>query len=177
MRKSIKLFLSTSALVVALVTPVFATVEKLPDEVTMIQNGRTALSNDISTLVSFDNQCGPEGKIAMHTIVDISQSDAVRAALSEQENYINYLKAVVGNKIELERIKKGNVAALQDLVKCNASMQPQLNAAIVEYNQAVADLAAANAAIIEAQNTFAAYNNNVASTVSAKGDKDSDTIR
>ena len=174
MKRSIKILLTTLALTIACVSPVFATEEKLANEVKLITDRNDNVSNALSSVVQFDNNCGEEAKNSMHHIVDIVSVDVISSRLTEEQNYINYLKAVVGNAIETERVKKANVNALTDVVKVNPSFQPQLDAAIADYNKAVADHAAADAAIITAQNEFDALQAQLAAARAAKGAADAD---
>lgn len=175
--KRIKLLLTTLALTAAFATPVFATETTLPAELQLIENRNTEIMNATSTLVSYDNNCGDNAKMAMHGLIDNIRADVKSSQISEDANYINYLKAVLGNAIETERIKKQNVGSLTDLVKVNPSFQPQLDAAIAEYNKAVADHAAAEAAIAQAQEAFMIHAQAMIATSQAKAASDADAIK
>ena len=177
MKKSIKILLTTIALAIACVSPVFATEKDLTAELKMINDGRQSLSNAISTLVTYDNNCGADAKNSIHHLVDLTQANVKSSSITERQNYINYLKAVVGNAIETERVKKANVNALTDLVKVNPSFQAQLDAAVAEYNKAVADHAAAEAAIAEAQKAFDANKDMNIAAKDAKAAADPDAIK
>lgn len=177
MKKSVRLLLATVVLTVACVSPIFATETTLPAEKNLITQNDANVRKAVSTLVKFDENCGSEAKLAMHTIVDTAQSDVVKSRISEQQNFIVYLNNVVANDLEAERIKKGNVAALTDVVKVNPGFQPQLDAAIAEYNNAVAKRMADQAAIGTAQAELNALHIQLLSEVSAIGLTDADTIR
>ena len=177
MKRKISVLLLTVALAVATVTPVFATESNMAAEVKLINAQNDTLHNALTTLVNFDNACGQNDKLSMHLIVDTANGNVNSARITEEQNYITYLKAVVGNAIETERIKKGNVDALKDLVKVNPSYQAQLDAAIADYNKAVADHAAAEAAITAAQAEFDALNASIQAAKDAKAATDADAIK
>lgn len=158
MKKSVKILLTTIALTVALVTPVFATESALSAESAMLEKKMAGFGNDISTLVTFDDNCGAGAIASMNQIVVNNRGDVVKSNIAEQQNYINYLNARVGNAIEIERVKLGNVNAMKDLCKVNPSFQPQLDAAIADYNKAVADHQAAVQAVADAKAYFASLN-------------------
>ena len=158
MKKSVKILLTTIALTVALVTPVFATESALSAESAMLEKKMARFGNDISTLVTFDDNCGAAAIASMNQIVVNNRGDVVKSNIAEQQNYINYLNARVGNAIEIERVKLGNVNAMKDLCKVNPSFQPQLDAAIADYNKAVADHQAAVQAVADAKAYFASLN-------------------
>lgn len=171
MKKALALLLTTVALTVAFITPVLATEQTLTAESAMLTNKMIGLGKDLSTLVKFDDNCGAAAIASMDLLVDTGRADTVKSNIAEQQNYIAYLNARVGNAIETERVKKGNVNALTDLCKSNPSFQPQLDAAIADYNKAVADRQAAVQAIAEAQAYFANLNktfNNIALSIAAK---------
>lgn len=177
MRKMTRYLLVTLVLTVACATPVFATEKNLSDEINMLHDRSVNVGNAMSTVLQFDNNCGPEAKIALHTLVDIARADLKSSSRTEIENYIKYLKAVVGNAIENERIKKSNIDALTDLVKVNPSFQTQLDEAVAEYNQAVAERVMAEAAIVEAQKAFDEYKISIINEVEARGNADPDRIK
>lgn len=156
--KLLKTLLATAALSVLFVTPVFATEGNLAAETNMLNTKMTGFKNDISTLVTFDLQCGAKDVAFMHGTVDQVTEDVIKSNIAEEQNYIAYLKARLGNAIETERIKKENVGSMTELVKVNKGFQPQLDAAIAEYNKAVAEHQAAIVAIDEANAYFAALN-------------------
>lgn len=158
MKKSVKILLTTIALTVALVTPVFATESALSAESAMLEKKMAGFGSDISTLVTFDDNCGAAAIASMNQIVVNNRGDVVKSNIAEQQNYINYLNARVGNAIEIERVKLGNVNAMKDLCKVNPSFQPQLDAAIADYNKAVADHQAAVQAVADAKAYFASLN-------------------
>lgn len=158
MKRSLKVLITTIVLTVLCVTPVFATESTLSAESAMLQNKMNGFSNDVSTLVTFDNNCGAADILSMHGMVDTGNADVVASNIREEQNYINYLKARVGNAIETERVKKQNIAAIADLCKVNATFEPQLAAAVAEYNQAVVDHALAVQAVADAEAYFAALN-------------------
>lgn len=176
MKKFSRVLLATLTLTLACVAPVFATEKNLSAEMNLLKEKDATISNALDTIVSFDNNCGSEAKSAIHTIVDIAASDSTKGMTEEQLNYIDYLKKVVVNLKETERIKKGNVAALTDLVKVNPSFQKELEAAVAEYNKAVADRVAGEQAIITAQDEFVKFNAALNDKKAAKGAKDADSI-
>lgn len=176
MKRSLKVLLTTIILTVAVVTPVFATESTIKAESDMLSKKMAGFSGDITTLVTFDNNCGADAIASMHSLVNTGRSDVVKSNLAEQENYINYLKACVGNAVEIERIKKQNVGALTDIVKVNPTMQPQLDAAIAEYNKAVADHQAALKAVDDAKAYFAALNASFEKASLEKAAKDAQAI-
>lgn len=176
MKKSVKVLLATLALTILCVTPVFATEEKIDAETTMLTNKVNGFGNDISSLVKFDDKCGAADVASMNLIVNSVAKDVTSSNIAEQTNYINYLKAVVGNAIETERVKKQNVDSLKELVKVNTSFQPQLDAAVAEYNKAVADHAAADKAVVDAQAFFAALNNQFHDNAIAKAAGDPQAV-
>lgn len=177
MKKSVKVLFTTFLLVVAFVTPVFATEADLSAEVKLLHDRSDVVAKAMSTTLQYDNNCGDAAKASFNTIVKYVRSDVKSSAITEQQNYIKYLQACVGNAIETERIKKGNVDALKDLVKVNPTFQPQLDAAIVEYNNAVAAHAAANNAIIEAQNVFLQYKDMIVTEVEGMAAADPDAAK
>ena len=158
MKKKLALLFTTVALTVTSVVPVFATVESLDAEKAIVANHMNGVTSAITTLVSFDNGCGEAEKTSMHALVNGFEKDVLWSAGQEEENYMKYLQARLGNAIEIERVKKQNIGAASDLVKVNPSLQPQLDAAIAEYNKAVADRQAAEAAIVNAKAQFDALN-------------------
>lgn len=176
MKKSIKLLVVTAVLTVAFATPVMATESTLSAESAMLTNKMNAFGNDVSTLVSFDNNCGQGDINSMHAIVDTVKSDVVKSNISEQQNYMNYLQAALGNALETERVKKQNVASLTDLVKVNTSFQAQLDAAVADYVKAVADRQAAEQAIADAKAYFLALNSQFDAASLAKAAKDAQAI-
>lgn len=175
--KKIKLLLTSLLLTVAFTTPVFATETTLPAELKLIEERDSIVGNALSTVVSYDNNCGAEAKLAIHSLVDIARGDLKSSQITEAANYINYLKALLSNKLETERIKKQNVAALTDLVKVNPTFQTQLDAAVVEYNNAVADRVAVENAIVESQKILDEHASKMINNVAAKGALDADTIK
>lgn len=158
MKKLTKIVVATMAMTMLFATPVLATEGTLSAESDMLSNKMNRFSNDVTTLVSFDNNCGDAAANSMHVLVDAVDSDVVKSNVAEQQNYIKYLEAKVGNAIETERIKKQNVAALTDLCKVNPTFSGQLDAAVAEYDQAVADHAAAVQAVADAKAYFDALN-------------------
>lgn len=174
MKKKIALLLTTAALTVTSVMPVFATVTDLNAEKAIVANHVNGVTNAISTLVTYDNGCGEAEKNSMHALINGFDKDVMWSAGQEEDNYMKYLQACVGNAIEIERIKKQNVGAVADLVKVNPSLQPQLDAAIAEYNKAVADHQAAEAAVVNAKAQFDALNLSFAAGRAAIGAADKD---
>lgn len=172
MKKSLKVLFTTIILLVAFVTPVFATESSLAAESAMLEKKMAGFGNDISTFVQFDNNCGAAAAASFDQIVDNNRKEVVKSNIAEQTNYINYLNARVGNAIEIERVKKANIAALTDLCKVNPTFQPQLDAAVAEYNKAVADHQAALKDVEDAKAYFAALNANFDSNALAKAGKD-----
>ncbi|MDO4187493.1 MAG: hypothetical protein Q4D29_00755 [Lachnospiraceae bacterium] len=158
MKKKIVLLLTTVALTVLSVMPVFASETAISAEKALIANHVGGVNSAISTLVTFDNNCGEAAKTSMHAMLNGFNGDIKWSVGQEEDNYIKYLQACVGNALETERIKKQNVGAMADVVKVNPTFQPQLDAAVVDYNKAVADRLAAEAAVIDAKAQFAALN-------------------
>lgn len=177
MKKSIKVLLTTVILTVAMVSPVFATEANLNAEIQALKTGNASLSNAVTTLVTFDDKCNPADKQYIHQMVDAAMSNYDKSIATERQNYITYLNQVVGNKKEIVRIKKANIAAIQDLVKVNPSFQAQLDAAVAEYNQAVADCEAAQAYIAVAQGEFDALQAGINENRAAKSAGDADAIK
>lgn len=176
MKRSLKVLLSTVALTVLCVTPVFATETTLSAESAMLTNKMNGYGNDMQTLLSYDNNCGGEAVNAMHHLQNITSNDVKASNIAEQQNYIAYLQACVGNAIETERIKKQNVDSLTDLCKVNPTFKPQLDAAVVEYNKAVLDHQAANQAVVDAQAYFVALNQAFVNNALAKAAVDAQAI-
>ena len=170
--KSLKVLITTIILSVAIITPVFATEQALSAESAMLEKKMAAFGGDISTLVTFDNNCGAADIASMDSLVDTGRADVVKSNIAEQENYIKYLEACVGNAIENERIKKANVGSFTDLCKVNPTYQAQLDAAVIEYNKAVADRQAAVKAVADAKAYFAALNVSFDNASKAKAAKD-----
>ena len=158
MKKSVKVLFTTIILMVAFVTPVFATESSLSAESAMLEKKMAGFAGDISTLAQFDNNCGAAAVASFDQIIDNNRKDVFKSNVAEQLNYINYLNARVGNAVEIERVKLGNVNAMKDLCKVNPTFQPQLDAAVVEYNKAVADHQAALQAVADAKAYFDALN-------------------
>lgn len=174
MNKKLVCLLTTVALTVLSVVPVFASETDLNAEKALIANHLDGVTKAVSTLVTFDNNCGEAAKMSMHGIVDATNGNVKWSVSQEEENYIKYLQACVGNAIENERVKKQNVAALTDLVKVNPTFQSQLDAAIAECNKAVADRMAAEATVIDVKAQFAAFNAAFEAGRQALGTTDSD---
>lgn len=172
MKKSVKVLLTTIVLMVAFVTPVFATESALSAESAMLEKKMAAFGGDLYTLVQFDNNCGAADIASMDMLVDTGRRDVVKSNLAEQENYIKYLEARVGNAIEIERIKKANVGSMADLVKVNPTYQAQYDAAVAEYNKAVADHQAALNDVAAAKVYFANLNVAFDKAAFAKAAKD-----
>lgn len=168
MKRTVRILLATMALTVACITPVFATEKTMDAETAMLQQKMNRFSNDITTLVSYDNNCGAADVASMNKLVDQVGKDVIKSTVAEQDNYIVYLKGVLGNAIENERVKKQNVGALTDLVKVNTTFQKQLDAAVAEYNKAVADRQAAEQAITDAKAAFAAFDSKLDQAALAK---------
>lgn len=177
MKKFSKVFVATVALTVACASQVFATEPTLNAEINALKAGNDSLSNAVTTLVSFDNGCNPADIMSMHAIVNTAMSNYDKNVLSEKQNFINYLNQVVVNKKEIERVKKANIAAITDLVKVNPSFKTQLDAAVIEYNQAVADRIAAENDIEIAKNEFAALQAGINANREAKSVGDADVIK
>ncbi len=174
MKKTVVALLTTVALSVMSIVPVFATETAIEAEKALVTNHVAGVSNAISTLVTYDNNCGEAAKVSMNALVDGFNGDIQYSVTQEEDNYIKYLKACVGNAIENERVKKQNIGAISDLVKVNATFQPQLDAAIAEYNQAVVDRMAAEVAVENAKAQFEALNLAVIVGNNAKYAGDSD---
>lgn len=174
MKKKIVLFLTTAVLTVMNVVPAFATATDVNVEKMLITNHMKGITNSIITLVSYDNNCGEAAKNSMNQLVDGFAKDIKWSITQEEANYINYLQACVGNALETERIKKQNVGTMSDLVKVNPGFQPQLDAAIAEYNKAVVDRMAAEAAVVDAKAQFEALNASLVSGVMAINTTDPD---
>lgn len=174
MKKKIALLLTTTVLTVTSIVPAFATVTDINAEKTLIINHMNGITNSISTLVSYDNNCGEAAKKSMDELVDSFAGDVKWSINQEEANYINYLQACVGNALETEKIKNQNVGSMKDLVKVNPNFQPQLDAAIAECNKAVLDRIAAQEAVVDAKAQFEAFNNNLTAGVQAMGTEDPD---
>ena len=110
----------------------------------------------------------------MDQMVDGFAGSIKWSVTQEEENYIHYLQACVGNALETEKIKNQNVGSMRDLVKFNPGFQPQLDAAIAEYNKAVVDRIAAEAAVVDAKAQFEVLNASLVSGVQTLGASDSD---
>ncbi len=177
MKKSIKVLLTTVALTIACVTPVFATETDFNAEVRLVNGKNAEIASAVGTIVGFDNNCGQDAKVAIHDLVDVIDRNRVRGINDEQLNYINYLKGVVVNQTETVRIKQQNIDAITDLGKVNPSFQTQLDAAVVDYNAAVAQRAATEAAIVNAQQTFINQNAGFVNDRDMKATKDADAIK
>ena len=174
MKKKIALLLTTTLITVTNVVPVFATVTDIDAEKTLIINHMNGITNSISTLVSYDDNCGEAAKKSMNQLVDSFAGDVKWSIKQEQANYIYYLQACVGNALETEKIKNQNVGSMKDLVKVNPGFQPQLDAAIAEYNNAVANRMEAEAAVSDAKAQFEAFNNSLRAGVQARHTEDPD---
>jgi len=158
MRKSLKVFLATVAMTVAFVTPVFATETNIDAEMNYINNHVATVGGQITSYLTTDDGCGKAAKLDHGTHAGVVDTQLLTWVVDEEVNYVKYLQGVVVNKQETERIKQQNVAALTDVVKVNATFKPQLDAAVVEYNAAVADRMASQAAIVDAQTRFSNFN-------------------
>lgn len=174
MKKKIALLLITTLLTVTSVVPAFATVTDINAEKAIIANHMSGITNSIITLVSYDNNCGEAAKQSMDQLVDSFAGSVKWSITQEEANYLYYLQACVGNALETEKIKNQNVGSMQDLVKVNPGFQPQLDAAIAEYNKAVADRMAAEAAVVDAKAQFDALNAALVSGVQVRHTEDPD---
>lgn len=159
MKFSVKALIATVAMSALIVTPVLATETNLDAEVNMIINHENATCGQITSYLATDNGCGAAAIAdhAAHAAVFAGQvSNYVK---DEEANYIKYLQGVVVNKKETERIKAGNVTAINELAKVNPTLAASmLPAAQAEYEAAVNDRVAAEAAIPAAQARFAELN-------------------
>ena len=72
----------------------------------------------------------------------------------EIDNYITYLKGIVNNKKEAERIKKEIVANYTDLSKVNAQYVAMVDTANADYQAAIADCLAAEIDLANAMAFF-----------------------
>lgn len=176
MKRLSKILLASLTFTLVCLSPVFATEKNLSAEMNLLTNKYSTISNALSTITTFDNNCDAGAKVAIHSIQETSDAERAKGMTEEQLNYIDYLKKVVVAKKETERIKKENITALTDVVKVNPSFQAQLDNAIVEYNNAVADRMATEAAIITAQEEFAKLNAALKAETIEKGAKDADSI-
>lgn len=158
MKKSLGLMIATVALTVLCVTPVFATESNLDAEGQLLADKMIGYNNAVSTLAAYDANCGGSAAASMHALLANNGHDVFMSNSAECLNYIDYLNACLGNAIEAERVAKGNVGALTDLVKVNTSYKAQLDAAVIEYNNAIANTAAARVAIDNAKAYFNALN-------------------
>lgn len=147
MKKSLGIILATVALSILCVVPVLATENNVNAETNLLKQKSQTFLNAMLTLTSFDNNADEVAKKAMGDIARIGKSDMIKGVEEEEANYLKYLQAVLGNAIEAERVAKQNVGAFTDLVKVNPGFQPQLDAAVAAYNNAVAEHQAALVAI------------------------------
>ena len=165
MKLSIKALLTTVALTVAFATPVFATETDLNKEMQYINNHFQEVGVQISSYLKTDDGCGAAAKVDHGTHARVVDAQLLTWVAQEESNYIDYLKRVVDNKKETERIKKEVLDNYTNLSKVNAQMAAMVPAAAADYNAAVADRMAAEVAIVNAQTTFLAYNNQLNATV------------
>ena len=168
MKKSLKAIVLAVVLTIACATPVFATEPTIAAETAMLTNKMNGFAGDVSTLVQFDNNCGAADVASINAIVSAVAADVTKSNLAEEENYIKYLEAKVGNALETERVKQQNVVAMKEVCKVNPSFQAQVNAAVAEYNKAVADRQAAVQAVADAKAHFAALNKSFHDAAMAK---------
>lgn len=177
MKKSIKALLLTVVLTIAVVTPVLANETNLDAEKRLITNYHAKFDKEINTIAQVDNNGGQKEKAAVHTIIDAAHTTVVNNTKYEEKSYINYLNNVVRNYIETERVMKERVDTLTNNVKACPALQPQLDAAIADYNKTVADHQAAIAAIGVAQGQFDVINANFELCRELKGANDPDLMK
>lgn len=158
MKKTLKVLLTTVALTIACATPVFATETNIDSEMKYIENHAKEVGVQISSYLTTDDGCGAAAKVDHGNHAKVVDSQLEKWTAAEEANYINYLQKVVVNKKETERIKQGNVNAMAEVVKVNPGFKPQLDAAVAEYNVALADRIAAENDIVVAQQRFTAFN-------------------
>ena len=149
----------------------------LDEELRILTNHEAKFATEVSTIAQADNNGGQKEKAAVHLILDSAAKDVLNNAKFDQNAYITYLNNVVRNAIETERVAKERVDILTNNVKACPALQPQLDAAIADYNKAVADHQAAIAAIGVAQGQFDAWNTNFALKKDAKSVNDADVIK
>lgn len=176
MKKSMKVLFATVVLSIAFVTPVFATESALSAESAMLAGKVNGFENDLKTLVQYDNLCPASDIASMNDLADRISADVEKSNIAEENNYIAYLNAVVGNALETERVKKQNVAALTTVVNSNPTLRPQLEAAVAEYNKAVADRQAAEKAVVDAKAYFAQLNQKFVDEHIAKASADAQAV-
>lgn len=174
MKKNLVLLLTTVALTILSVMPVFASETAIEAEKTLITNHVNGVSSAISTLVTFDNSLSDAEKNSVHVMLDSFNGNIKWSVTQEEDNYIKYLQARVGNALEIERIKKQNIDAICEVCKVNATFKPQYEAAVADYNKAVADRMAAEAAVADAKAQFAALNGCIVGDIKTKNPGDTD---
>ena len=168
MKFSTKTLIATLALSILMITPVFATEKDLTAEINAINKHVKSVEAAVGSYLKTDDGCGPAAKADHGLHADTVAKQVKALSAQEQANYINYLQAVVGNKLSDEAAAKQQVSSLTDIVKVNPGFQPQLDAAIVYYNNAVAARMDAEAAIGVAKAAFAAANAQTDAAVAAE---------
>lgn len=176
MKKSIRVLL-TMALTVAFVTPVFATETNLTAETNNIVDMQTKFGKEISVIVECDNNGTQKEKAVVHQLVDDATKAVLYNSVTEEKSYITFLNKALDNAVELEKVAKGRVDLLTNTVKTCPALQPQLDAAIVDYNKAVENRIAAQAAIPAAKDQFTNVNMSFLQAKEAKAANDADVIR
>lgn len=177
MKKSVRTIALVMALTVASVTPVFATESSLKAEVKNISDSQAAFDTTITQIVKADDNGGQKEKAFMYYLVDAATAASTFNAVTEENSYIAYTNKSLDNAVELEKVAKNRVDLLTNMVKGAPSLQPQLDAAVAEYNQRVAERQAAEAAIGVAKDTFNALNASFVQKKMEKAVNDPDVIK
>lgn len=156
MKFSAKALIVTAALTILMATPVFATEKNLDAELNNIEKHTKVVYGAVHDYLKTDDGCGKAAKDDHGQHVEIVRAQVAAVSGQEFENYVNYLKAVVGNKVEAERVALQFLNSVKDLAKVNAQYEAQIPAAQAAYEAAVADHAAALQAIVDAQAAYQA---------------------
>lgn len=154
MKKMNKLIVSVITLSVLIVTPVFAgapTTEQMMNE---LDAHAATVQTQLDTL---EKSMVPSGMVGFDAHEAVVQGQVKNYSKAEADNYINYLKQVVVNKLETERIKKEVVDNYTNLSKVSAGFADKIPAAYADYQAAVADRMAAELAVEQAKVLFAKY--------------------
>ena len=154
MKRISKLIISVLALSVVVATPVFAgapTTEQMMNE---LDAHAATVQTQLDTLEKAMVPAGMPGFNAHESVV---QGQVKNYSKAEADNYINYLKQVVVNKLETERIKKEVVDNYTNLSKVSPGFADKIPAAYAEYQAAVADRMTAEMAVQQAKVLFSKY--------------------
>ena len=156
MSKITKILVITTALTVLSAIPVFA--QGITDPASVITEAKfdkmlTEHQQAVATqLNAVTSSMADKNAAAQHAATVVSQLQRYNKA--EADNYINYLKQVVINMKETERIKKEVVDNYTNLSVANPTYAAMVPQAMVDYNTAVAARVQAEANLAKAAVDF-----------------------